>query len=157
VITPVFFDPDVTLLMRLRLTAALLSCAVMGLPSCTMTQKSGSPGPAAPATDSPPAGSVLKLAQVEAVKAEVSPTQPPEAIVVINGLLHDGATRIHEVQQQRFADSFVLTVTTSRPPHAVATLALIPFERTVSLNLQGMAKGPCKIVVNGVETSVVVP
>lgn len=76
---------------------------------------------------------------------------------MISGLLHDGATRVHEVQQQRLADGFVLTVITARPAGAVATLALIPYERTLTLNLQGMPKGPCKIMANGVATTVMVP
>jgi hypothetical protein len=141
-------------------TLLLFSTAAM-LASCALPQlRKPSPttgNPAATATGQPGDGSILKLAQVESVRAEVSPTQPPEAIVVISGLLHDGATRVHEVQQQRLADGFVLTVVTARPANAVASLALIPYERTVSLSLQGMPKGPCRIVANGVATSVVVP
>lgn len=141
------------------LLTSLLSCAVAALPCCTALPLASKPGsnPPASATAQPADGSILKLAQVESVRAEVSPTQPPEAIVVISGLLHDGATRVHEVQQQRLADGFVLTVVTARPAGAVASLALIPFERTVTLSLQGMPKGPCRIVVNGVAAGVVVP
>jgi hypothetical protein len=39
----------------------------------------------------------------------------------------------------------------------MASLALIPFEKRITLNLQGMPKGPCKIVANGVGTTIVVP
>lgn len=143
------------------LTPLLLLSLALPLASCSLIPLKK--GGATPATPSPvsaplPEGSeILKLAQVESVRAEVSATQPPEAIVVVSGLLNDGATRVHEVQQQRLADGFVLTVVTSRPANAMASLALIPFERTVSLNLQGMPKGPCRIVANGVATSVVVP
>ena len=132
------------------------------LASCTALQPrkpaaaSAPPSSASPLSQ-PSDGSILKLAQVESVRAEVSLTNPPEAIVVISGLLHDGATRVHEVQQQRLADGFVLTVVTARPASAVASLALIPYERTISLSLQGMPKGPCKIVANGVATTVMVP
>jgi hypothetical protein len=102
-------------------------------------------------------GVVLKLAQVESIQAEVSPSRPQEATVIIHGLLHDGATRVHEVQQQRLADGFVLTVITARSRSAVASLALIPFERSVILNLEGMPKGPCKVVANGVTAMLIVP
>jgi hypothetical protein len=144
---------------RLPLTP-LLYCATLVtlLASCAAMQKSKSTGRgAASNVENPADGSVLKLAQVESLQAEVSPAKPSEATVVIHGLLHDGATRVHDVQQQRLADGFVLTVVTTRPRNALASLALIPFERRISLNLHGMPKGPCKIVANGVATTIMVP
>ena len=100
---------------------------------------------------------VLKLAQLETVRAEILPESPKQALVVVTGLLHDGATRVHEVQQQKLADGFVLSVITARPQSAVATLALIPFERSITLDLTGMPAGPCRIMANGLGTSVIVP
>ena len=141
--------------------APLLTCAAMVLASCSGLTKVAADNESAShdglVENAPKDGAILKLALVESVQAGVSPTRPSEAIVVIHGLLHDGATRLHEVQQQRLADGFVLTVVTARPRNAVATLALIPFERTVTLNLGGMAKGPCRIVANGVATTITVP
>lgn len=102
-------------------------------------------------------GVVLKLANLETIRAEVLPGSPGQALVVITGLLHDGATRVHEVQQQRLADGFVLTVITARPQSAMATLALIPFERSINLDLSGMPTGPCRIMANGLSTTVFVP
>ena len=99
----------------------------------------------------------FKLAQVESVIATATAPPLSQASVTIRGLLHDGATRIHEIQQQRLGDGFVLTVITARAKDAVASLALIPFERTVTLDRQGMPKGPCRMVVNGVAAGVVVP
>lgn len=145
-------------MLRILITF-LLACNFLAFTACTqaLRGKTNTPPTAAQPGLQAPGDSILKLAQVDVVRADVSPTQPPEAVVVINGLLHDGATRVHEVQQQRLADGFVLTVVTIRPKSAVASLALIPFERTVSLNLQGMPKGPCRIVANGVGTTVMVP
>jgi len=139
----------------------LLTCATLVLASCSVMRKAPADHESAshegPVENTPKDGSILKLAQIESVQAGVSPTKPFEALVVIHGLLHDGATRLHEVQQQRLADGFVLTVVTARPRNAVARLALIPFERSVTLNLEGMARGPCRIVANGVATTIIVP
>lgn len=139
--------------LLLTLAVSLASCSLVPLKKAGATPTST----ASSAATLPAGSSILKLAQVETVRATVSLTQPPEAIVVISGLLNDGATRVQEVQQQRLSDGFVLTVITTRPAGAMASLALIPYERTVSLNLQGMPKGPCRIVANGVATSVIVP
>ena len=97
---------------------------------------------------------VYKLAQIESVRATLSSTHPTQAEVVISGFLPDGATQVHEVQQQRLDDGFVLTVITSRPRSAIATLALIPFVRTVTLDLAGLPKCPCRIVAHGLATTV---
>ncbi len=145
-----------------RLLHAVLCCSLTLIAACQLTPKKKSVGeqPAIPSTalrDSTPDGALLKLAQIESVQAELIPAQPPQARVTLHGLLHDGATRVHEVQQQPLADGFVLSVVTARPKNAVATLALIPFERTVLLDLGGMPKGPCKIVANGVATTITVP
>jgi hypothetical protein len=137
------------------LTMAFTSCANMQNRRKATTGDAGNASGAAALADE--GNSIQKLAQVESLQAEISPTQPTEANVIINGLLHDGATRVHDVQQQRLADGFVLTVVTTRPRNAMASLALIPFEKRITLNLQGMSKGPCKIVANGVATTIIVP
>lgn len=105
----------------------------------------------------PEDGVVLKLAQLETIRAEIPPGEPTQALVVVTGLLHDGATRVQEVQQQKLADGFVLTVITARPKSAVASLALIPFERSIKLDLTGLPSGPCRIMANGLSTTVKVP
>jgi hypothetical protein len=99
-------------------------------------------------------GLVYKLAQIESVRASLSSTHPAQAEVVITGFLPDGATQVHEVQQQRLDDGFVLTVITSRPRSAMATLALIPFARTITLDLAGLPPGPCRIVAHGLAATV---
>lgn len=137
-----------------------LFCSAVALSSCGLlptTPSEPPPKAKAVATDDITDSSVLKLAQVESVRATIPPAQPPVATVIISGLLHDGATRVHEIQQQRLADGFVLTVITARPRNAVATLALIPFERTVRLDLSGMNPGACRVVANGVAATVTVP
>lgn len=102
-------------------------------------------------------GLVHQLAQVESVAAQVSPLDSTKASITISGLLHDGATQVQDIQQQRLADAFVITVTTVRLKSATASLAIIPFDRTISVSLTGMPKGLCKIMVNGVATTLMIP
>jgi hypothetical protein len=146
-----------TLLPLRRVCAAALLLAVLS--SCTGLQnsKTKESDSMVPITDSPTEGSMLKLANVESVHAEVTATQPPQLLVTIRGSFPDSATGIHDVQEQKFADGYMITVITARPRNAVASLALIPFERKVTLSLEGVSKGPCRIAVNSVETKVVVP
>jgi hypothetical protein len=99
----------------------------------------------------------LDLAPVVGVEATISPTQPTEAIVVIHGYLSSSAVHLHEVRQQRVADGFVISVITASPHNAIGATVVTSFVQTVSLNLEGMPKGPCRIVVNGLSTTVTVP
>lgn len=102
-------------------------------------------------------GLVHQLAQVESVAAQISPLDSTKANITISGLLHDGSTQVQDIQQQRLADAFVITVTTVRTKSAMASLAIIPFDRTISISLTGMPKGLCKIVVNGIATTLMIP
>jgi hypothetical protein len=100
---------------------------------------------------------MLKLADVDGVVATYEPVPTPHARVVITGTLNDGATRIHDIRQQRVAGGVTLSAITSRPRDAVATLAIIPFERVVTVDLQGQPAGQFSISANGAATAVVVP
>jgi hypothetical protein len=50
-----------------------------------------------------------------------------------------------------------LSVITARPKDAVATLAIIPFERVVTVDLQGQPAGIFSISANAEGATVVVP
>lgn len=100
---------------------------------------------------------IYKPAIVETVKSQILPTRTPEAVVTVSGLLQDGATNLHEVKTTRITGGFVISITTSRAKSAIATLALVPYERTISLDLAGMPSGPCQINVNGVISTLQIP
>lgn len=100
---------------------------------------------------------IYKLATVEDVQATIASIDPPVATVTVRGLLPDGATRINDVKVQRLPEGIFLTITTARPRKAMATLALVPFERTVQVDLKGVSKGECRITANDATTRVIVP
>lgn len=100
---------------------------------------------------------IYRPAIVETVKSQILPTRPPEAVVTVSGLLQDGATNLHEVKNTRITGGFLISITTSRAKSAIATLALVPYERTITLDLSGMPSGLCQINVNGVISTLQVP
>ncbi len=100
---------------------------------------------------------IYKLATVEDVQATISSSNPSEASVTVRGLLPDGATRINNVKVQRLPEGIFLTITTARPRKAMATMALVPFERTVQVDLKGLPKGESRITANDAPTTVIVP
>lgn len=154
---------------RLFSHCAVVLFVLVGVAACTATGGRLPPGshaypgqvhhagvdqPLAVASDS---NLILKLATVEQVSATYESSPAPHARVVISGTLNDGATRIHDIRQQRIAGGVTLSVITARPRDAVASLAIIPFERVTTVDLQGQSAGPFSISANGMATTVVVP
>lgn len=127
------------------------------LPPNTVPPGQGDASPQYPLGTAPDPNLTLKLADVERVEATYEPSPTPHARVVISGTLNDGATRIHDIRQQRVPGGVTLSVITSRPKDAVATLAIIPFERVVTVDLQGQPAGIFSISANAVGATVVVP
>lgn len=156
---------------RPRLTpvppAALLTtgAAVLLLISCQTPGNTSADPPAAPPVVIPHHGTstpvdprfIYRMAQVESISAVLAPDGSPQATVTVAGLLNDGATSLHEIKQQRTTNGVVLTLVTVRPRDAIATLALIPFERTFVVDLTGILPGPCTIFAHGQETTVMIP
>jgi len=100
---------------------------------------------------------VVRLADIDAVEVSSPQGQPTMATLRIKGLLHDGATQIHKIDQQKFADGVSVTVTTARPKNSIARVALIPFERTVSVDVTGLPKGDCFVTVNTYRAVIHIP
>ncbi|HSJ05009.1 MAG TPA: hypothetical protein VK956_21225 [Verrucomicrobium sp.] len=150
--------------VKASLTAAVTACTLVSCQSLKKNHVGGDLSGTSPASSSerqiePPAlpvdpKVVYKMAHVETVRASLAGSGEPLAKVVITGWLNDGATSIREVKQQRDGQSVLVTVITARPRDAMATLALIPFERTITVDLAGMAAGPVTITVNGVTSTV---
>ncbi|TLD69983.1 hypothetical protein FEM03_14725 [Phragmitibacter flavus] len=137
----------------------LASIVVLQLCSCQTAPPIASPPPPNYSDAVPlPAGDyTYGTAIVESVNAEPLTAGPTRAQLTIRGLLNDGATTIHQVEQTKTPDGFVITITTARLKSAVATLALVPFERIVTLDLSAVRSGPCQIRVNDVRTTIMVP
>lgn len=148
----------------MRLPAIVILTAVAATSSSCQTGRRAKPEPvlAAGPIESTLRGPqdpnlVLKMADVESIRATCDPAPPALLRVTVSGLLNDGATRIHAIQKQRLGSTVNITVVTARPRDAVATLALIPFERVVEVGLEGQPPGPLTVNVNGTTTTVMVP
>ncbi len=105
--------------------------------------------PSAPATRPPS----ITLARVERVEIRVLESFPVRVQAVARGHYPDGCTHIADVSQVRDGNRIIVTITTKRPPDAMCTMALTPFEEVVDVNVSGLRKGDYKVAVNAVEAS----
>jgi hypothetical protein len=83
-----------------------------------------------------------EAAVVENLSVLVMESYPVQVKVALSGYLPDGCTTIREVRAVRDGNTFTVHVQTQRPSGDVAcTMALVPFDETVSLDVAGLAAG----------------
>lgn len=79
---------------------------------------------------------------------------PRQVSVTIGGNLPDGCTKIDEILTKRDGDTFIIEIITRRPTGDVAcTMALVPFEETLDLEVEGLEAGTYKVRVQDFSTS----
>lgn len=81
-------------------------------------------------------------AVVENLDVMIMESDPVQVRVGLSGFLPDGCTTIHEVSSSREGDTFTIRVVTERPSGDVAcTMAIVPFEETIDLDVEGLPAG----------------
>lgn len=92
------------------------------------------------------------LAQLSGVDIEILESFPVQVNVRAQGDLADGCTYLEEPQVDRLGNVFVVKITTFKED-GVCTQALVPFERNISLPVNGLPGGAYIVNVNGQEYS----
>src|SRR4029078_11477868 len=117
-------------------------CFVAADPS--LTQPTNAPG------DAPVAAPVQESDQalVEELTVQVTGSAPVQINAVLRGFLRDGCTVIDSYDQVREGQTIRLSLTTSRPTDAMCTMALVPFEQIIPLNVVGLPAGEYDVRIN---------
>ncbi len=82
-----------------------------------------------------------RSATVRSLQLQVLESFPVKIGVTLSGVLPDGCTRIEEVETIREGNAFHLRLYTERPADAMCTMALVPFEQTVTIDTAGLPPG----------------
>lgn len=78
-------------------------------------------------------------AVVEDLSVMIMESYPVQVSVRLSGYLPDGCTTIKEVRSSRDGDTFIVMIVTQRPGGDVAcTMAIVPFEENVPLEVEGL-------------------
>jgi hypothetical protein len=138
---------------------SLIVIASLALAACTfpasqpVTQQPGS-GSQPPAGEPPTPGSELPpitgLAGVERIEILVLESFPVQIRVAARGNFPDGCTKIDQVTTSFKDNTFLVTLTTTRPAEASCTQALVPFEEVIPLEAVGLPAGLYTVNVNSV-------
>jgi inhibitor of cysteine peptidase len=89
-------------------------------------------------------------AQVDSVDLVIMESFPVQVSAVVSGNLPDGCTNIDDIEVDIVDSRFEVLFTTVRPSDAVCTQALVPFEETIPLDVEGLLAGEYTVNVNGV-------
>lgn len=92
-------------------------------------------------------------ATIDSLNVNIMESMPVQVSVLVKGFLSDGCTSIHRVDRKKEGNTFIIDVFTERPKDAMCTQALVPFEQTVPLDVQGLSAGTYKVKVHDREAS----
>jgi inhibitor of cysteine peptidase len=92
-------------------------------------------------------GETGQNAYVDEIDVLILESFPVQVNVVVRGMLPDGCTYLDEFDVVQDGNTFNITVWTIRDPDAICTMALVPFEETVSLDVEGLPAGEYTVVV----------
>jgi inhibitor of cysteine peptidase len=92
-------------------------------------------------------------AMVDQIDVLILESFPVQVNVRITGNLPDGCTYLDEFEDEQVENTFEITIWTVRDPEAMCTMALVPFEETVSLDVLGLEAGEYTVVVQEQSTT----
>ncbi len=98
-------------------------------------------------------GYVYDTANVDSVQIMILESFPVQIQVVAEGYLPDGCTEIDKITTEREKNTFNVNITTKRPKDAICTQAIVPFNETIPLEVQGLKAGNYTVNVNGITGS----
>ena len=86
-------------------------------------------------------------AMVDDIDVLILESFPVQVNVVVRGNLPDGCTYLDEFDVERDGSTFNMIIWTMRDPDAMCTMALVPFEETIPLDVIGLEAGEYTVVV----------
>jgi hypothetical protein len=89
--------------------------------------------------------------QIESVDVLVQETSPPRAAAHVRGVIGDGCSELHSVEQERSGDVVTLTILRERPIDAVCTQIARLYDETIPLE-GTFPPGQYVLRVNSTET-----
>ena len=93
---------------------------------------------------------------IEELSVMVMESDPVQVRAQLAGNLPDGCTKIHEIRSPRVGDTFTIQVITETPADVACTMALVPFEESHDLDVEGLPAGEYTVQVNELSESFII-
>ncbi len=93
-------------------------------------------------------------ATVESIEMVIAESFPVQVFAILRGYLGDGCTEITGITSRGPVDNrFDIEITTQRPPEAMCTQALVPFEHNVPIETYGLPAGDYEVAAGDARAS----
>lgn len=93
--------------------------------------------------------SVIGVANVDSIEVLILESFPVQIEIKARGSLPNGCTTIDNVSIDRAGNEFNVAIATLQDAGQVCTQALVPFEETIPLDVEGLPAGSYQVNVNG--------
>ena len=140
-----------------KVRALLFSLLVVTLAACSLMeggeQEATAPPDAptsAPEAEEPGEEPEVREATVESIEVLVLESFPVQVNVIASGTLPDACTTLNEPTPRLEGNTFVVNLTATRLPEEVCSQAIVPFDKVISLDVDGLSAGTYTVSVNGV-------
>lgn len=128
--------------MAVSLLVSLTACAN---PDAPVISGDPSPRPTAPLKEE--GYEVGEINQIEEISRNLMESFLLQVSVTVRGNLPDGCTEIAESTAELKGGTFTMSIITRRPKNVLCTQALVPFEETILLDVQGLSAGTYTVKV----------
>lgn len=135
-----------------RLTTLLLLCLVAVLAACSLVNPEEQESPTPPVTETETAEepeTVTGEANVESIEVLVLESFPVQVNVIASGALADGCTSLLDPTPRLEGNTFVVNLAARRVEDEVCAEATVPFDKVISLPVEGLSAGTYTVSVNG--------
>lgn len=131
---------------------------VLGLPAGTYTVRAGDVSETFELSvdnvlQEAPAGTEVF---VDSLGAFIDSSTPKQVNVLVSGNVANSCVRLDDILAERIDDTFTLTAIASREGE-ICTEALMPFEHTVTIDIEGVQPGTYSVSMDNAETTFEVP
>lgn len=96
---------------------------------------------------------IYGTAVVENIEILILESFPVQIHVIAKGYLPDGCTEIGDITKNMDGNTFTVTVETIRPADMMCTEAIVPYEKSIPLDVYGLKAGTYSVFVNSVSGS----
>lgn len=141
-------------LLPLLLILLLAACTLPAPQTPTTSPDTPTTSETPAVTEPAPTGETIPgVAIVDSVEVVILESFPVQVNATVRGNLPDGCTTLDQIIPVRDGNTFTVSITTLRPADQVCTQALVPFEKTFALDVNGLPAGEYTVVVNTTATT----
>lgn len=99
---------------------------------------------------------IIINAPIETVDIQVLESVPIQVNVIAKGTFSNGCGNLDETYSKKQGETFMITIT-QKNIGEVCTMALVPFEKIIPLDVTGLTEGSYNVIVNNIKSSFILP